>query len=423
MTALSPRKIGYLVPEFPGQTHNFFWREIGALGEVGMEVLLLSTRRPPRSIESPTWAAQARDRTLYLFPQPLLSVLSDVAWVAARPAAAGRVLTAILRAEVQGLLARLHLFGLAIAGVRMARHLKAQGVQHVHVHSCANSAHVAMFAHLASDLSYSLTLHNRIIDHGPNQAEKWRHARFAIVISDWVEHDLQERLRDVLPPLLRAPMGVDTRKFKRSGDYAMVPLGQPIHLFSCARLNPMKGHLDVIAALSILRSRGHNVQLTIAGEDDAGGTGYRHVIEARIRELGLERCVTLLGAVSEDDVIEQLQCSQIFVLASLAEPLGVALMEAMAMELPVVATRAGGVPEMIRDGLEGVLVPAAMPTVLADALERVASDPVLAKALGLAARQRVEERYSHRRSAQAIVAGVSGNSLADPTRLAVESRD
>lgn len=402
-----PSKIGYLVPEFPGQTHNFFWREIGALDEIGMDVLLLSTRRPPRGIESPTWAAQARGRTMYLFPQPTLRVLADAAWVAVRPAAAWRTLEAILRADVQGFRARLELFALALMGVRMARHLKAHGVQHVHVHSCANSAHVAMFAHLVSGLSYSLTLHNRLVDHGPNQAEKWRRARFAIVISDWVEHDLRERLRDVLPPLLRAPMGVDTEKFKRSSDYAMAPLGQPLHLFSCARLNPMKGHLDTIAALSLLRRRGHDAQLTIAGEDDAGGTGYRNVIEARIRELGMERCVTLLGAVSEDDVIRHLQRSQIFVLASVAEPLGVALMEAMAMELPVVATRAGGVPEMVRDGLEGVLVPPAMPEVLADALERLARDPAHAKTLGVAARKRIEECFSHRRSAQAIVAGMN----------------
>jgi glycosyltransferase involved in cell wall biosynthesis len=419
MPALTPHQIGYLVPEFPGQTHNFFWREIGALGEIGMDALLLSTRRPPKGIESPTWAAQALGRTMYLFPQPMLRVLSDVAWVAVRPAAAWRVLEAILRADVQGFRARLGLFGLALMGVRMSRYLKAHGVQHVHVHSCANSAHIAMFAHLVGDLSYSLTLHNRLIDHGPNQAEKWRHARFAIVISDWVEQDLRERLGALLPPLLRAPMGVDTEKFKRSGEYAMAPPGQPLHLFSCARLNPVKGHLDAIAAMSALRSRGHDARLTIAGEDDAGGSGYRHVIEARIRELGVERCVTLLGAVSEDEVVGHLQRSHIFILASLAEPLGVALMEAMAMELPVIATRAGGVPEMVRDGLEGVLVPPAMPTALADALERLARDPAHAKALGVAARRCIEQRFSHRRSAQAIVAGLSDASDANVARAAV----
>jgi colanic acid/amylovoran biosynthesis glycosyltransferase len=422
MAPVTHHMIGYFVPEFPGQTHNFFWREIGALREVGVEVMLLSTRRPPKAIESPAWAAQATSRTTYLFPQPIQTVLADAAWAAVRPAATWRVLKAIVRAQVQGLHARLQLLGLAMMGVRMARHLQAHSVQHVHVHSCANSAHVAMFAHLVSGLSYSLTLHNQMADHGPNQAEKWRHARFGIVISDWVEDDLRERLGALLPPLLQAPMGVDTDKFKRSAPYTMAGPGQPLRLFSCARLNPVKGHLDVLAALSLLRGRGHDARLTIAGEDDHGGTGYRKVVESRMRELGLEGSVTLLGAVSEDIVIEHLERADVFVLASLAEPLGVALMEAMAMELPVVATRAGGVPEMIRDGLEGVLVPPAMPQLLADAIEGIAHDPALASRLGSAARKRIEERFSHRRSAAAIAAGINDLTVASAGQLAVAAR-
>jgi len=414
--------IGYFVPEFPGQTHNFFWREIGALREVGVEVMLLSTRRPPKAIESPTWAAQASSLTTYLFPQPITTVLADATWAAARPAAAWRLLQAIVRAQVQGTRARLQLAGLAMMGVRMARHLQAHSVQHVHVHSCANSAHVAMFAHLVSGLSYSLTLHNQLVDHGPNQAEKWRHARFGIVISDWVENDLRERLGVLLPPLLQAPMGVDTDKFKRSKPYGMAGPNQPLRLFSCARLNPVKGHLDLLAALSLLRGRGHEARLTIAGEDDQGGTGYRKVVESQIRELGLEGSVTLLGAVSEDMVIEHLQQADVFVLASLAEPLGVALMEAMAMELPVIATRAGGVPEMIRDGVDGVLVPPATPQLLADAIERLARDPAHARSLGSAARRRIEERFSHRRSATAIASGVSDLPAASAGKFAAAAR-
>jgi colanic acid/amylovoran biosynthesis glycosyltransferase len=407
------RNIGYLVPEFPGQTHNFFWREIAALRELGMEVTLVSTRRPPAAIESPTWAAQARALTTYLFPPQTLSLASDLLWAALRPAALARMLCAIARAQVEGAAARARLFGLALTGVHLARELRRQSIDHIHVHSCANSAHVAMFAHLATGLTYSLTLHNRLLDHGPDQAGKWRHARFGIVISDWVETDLRERLGPLLPPLLQAPMGVDTDKFRRSGAYAGPAAGAPLRLFSCARLNPMKGHLDVLAALALLVERGHDAHLEIAGEDDHGGAGYRRVIEARIGELGLQGRVRLLGAVSEGVVVERLQQAHVFVLASMAEPLGVALMEAMSMELPVVATRAGGVPEMIRDDVEGVLVPPSQPQMLADAIHGLASDPPRALRLASAARERVEQRFSHRRSAQAIATGVRTPVLRD----------
>jgi colanic acid/amylovoran biosynthesis glycosyltransferase len=101
------------------------------------------------------------------------------------------------------------------------------------------------------------------------------------------------------------------------------------------------------------------------------------------------------------------------VLASLAEPLGVALMEAMSMCLPVVATRAGGVPEMIRDDVEGVLVAPGQPEALADVIQGLATDPQRAMRLGLAARRRVEERFDHRRSATVIAAALRAPSAVD----------
>jgi glycosyltransferase involved in cell wall biosynthesis len=83
----------------------------------------------------------------------------------------------------------------------------------------------------------------------------------------------------------------------------------------------------------------------------------------------------------------------VFSLASLAEPLGVAIMEAMAAEVPVVATAAGGVPELIEGGVDGLLVPPREPHALAAAIERVARDPVLARRLALAGRRTVESRF------------------------------
>jgi glycosyltransferase involved in cell wall biosynthesis len=409
----TPHRIGYLVPEFPGQTHNFFWREIAALRELSVEVALVSTRRPPAAIESPTWAAQARASTTYLFPPSALGLASDLAWMTVHPAAVARVLRAVVGARVDGVGARLRLCGLALSGVRLARHMRSRSIDHVHVHSCGSSAHVAMFALLAAGLSYSLTLHNRLLDHGPDQAQKWRHASFGIVISDWVEADLRNQLGALTPPLLKAPMGVDTDKFTRAAPYVPAKLGTPLRLFSCARLNPVKGHLDVLEAVALLVQRGLDVHLEIAGEDDDGGHGYRRVVEARIAELKLSRRVSLLGAVSEGVIVQRLELAHVFVLASMAEPLGVALMEAMSMRLPVVATRAGGVPEMIRDDVEGVLVPPAQPLALADAIHGLMTDAQRAMRLAAAARRRIEERFDHRRSAMQITAALRAPSAMD----------
>jgi glycosyltransferase involved in cell wall biosynthesis len=106
-----------------------------------------------------------------------------------------------------------------------------------------------------------------------------------------------------------------------------------------------------------------------------------------------------LGAVSEDVVKKELESSHVFALASHHEPLGVAIMEAMAMGMPVVATDSGGVPELIDDGVEGLLLPPQDPERLSDALLRIAREPELAERLGKSAHLKVETHFRSNRSA------------------------
>ena len=129
----------------------------------------------------------------------------------------------------------------------------------------------------------------------------------------------------------------------------------------------------MIRALALLIERGIDAHLRIAGASDTSPAArdYRTRLEQMIQEFGLTSRVRLFGAVSEEVVRAELAACHLFALASWAEPLGVAFMEAMAMETPVVATAAGGVPELIDDGVEGILVPPHDPVRLADALERV----------------------------------------------------
>jgi colanic acid/amylovoran biosynthesis glycosyltransferase len=396
--------IGYLVPEFPGQTHNFFWREIQALNELGVGVQLVSTRLPPLSLESTSWGKKAKERTAYLFPLNGRSVIRTM-YVLMK---AGRkrlwqCLRIILAVSNLPLRARLRLLGLAFIGAYLGHLTRANNIQHIHVHSCADAANIALFASIISSITYSLTLHNPVATFGPNQHAKWQHASFAIVIAKWVLVDLRDQLGNVLPEKISiAPMGVDLDKFCRNKPYAYYEKPQPLRLFSCARLNPAKGFMHLFAAVERLNSAGYKVILRIAGEDDNGGGGYRSEIEASIRDLRLVDFVTLLGSVSEEVVRDELQEAHIFVLASLEEPLGVALMEAMAMEVPVVATNAGGVPELIEDKVHGMLVPPGDAEALANAILSIAKDVKLASIIRGNGRARVEAEFGHRVSAVKI---------------------
>jgi glycosyltransferase involved in cell wall biosynthesis len=262
---------------------------------------------------------------------------------------------------------------------------------------------VALFANLLSGLPYSLTLHGPLDDYGPNQKEKWRHAKFAFVITKKLLSEVNQELAGALPPQIElAPMGVELGKFNRSVPYSAWTGEGPLRIFACGRLNPCKGHADLIDAVGLLRQKGIDARLEIAGEDEAGGTTYRKVLEAKLSESKLGDAVTLLGAVSEDKVRGGIEHAHIFSLASLQEPLGVAIMEAMAMRVPVVVTGAGGVPELVDDGVDGILVPPQNPQVLAEKLEAVARSPQEAARLGEAGRRKVETKFSSERSAEML---------------------
>lgn len=381
-----PLRIGYIVPQFPGQTHIFFWREIKALEAMGHEVQVLSTRKPPRGLIAHDWSNKAITRTQYLGRIEL-----------------GKAMVALARLLPRGLVPALLREGTGFAkdtvvvlsaALRLLRLTREMGLTHVHAHSCGRTALIAAYARMMGGAPYSLTLHGPLSDYGPGQRVKWQGAEFATVITRKLEAELRDALPGHLPDrLLIRPMGVDTDVLRRDTPYAPPEHGRPIRLFSCARLNEVKGHQDLMAAVRRLLDQGVDVRLEIAGEDDAGGSGFRTVLESRLKELHLRDHVTLLGAIDADAVKAKLLQTHIFVLASWHEPLGVAYMEAMACGVPVIGTDAGGVPELITDGDTGMLVPPKSPDQLADAVRKLATDPDKLRRLGIAGRAHVEAHF------------------------------
>jgi len=390
------RKLGYLVPQFPGQTHIFFWREIAELEARGIEVHLFSTRPPPPGLIAHDWSAAAIARTTYLGRADLLAGLA--------------ALPHLPYAELLRERGAWRDIALSIpAAQRLIRECHARGITHVHVHSCGRAALLAAIAKRMGGPDYSLTLHGPLSDYGPAQGFKWRHATFATIITEKLRAEMLEDLPGDLPDrLLIQPMGVDTDVLAPAGPYIPVQPGAPLRIFSCGRLNIVKGHQDLMAALRLLLDQGRDVQLAIAGEDDAGGSGYRHVLAAKVAELGLVNNVRLLGAIDAETVKAHIQAAHIFALASWHEPLGVALMEAMSCAIPTIGTNAGGVPELIRDGIDGVLVPPKDPAALAAAIAALADDPARATALAAAGRARIVTGFHSGRGADMLIGAIWG---------------
>ena len=339
-------RLGYLVPEFPGQTHAFFWREIVALRSLGVDVRLVSTRRPPKDACRHAFAAEAHRETHYLLPfrvRHLAAALGSIGKV--NPSVsyvAGLKETARLR--------RAALLGLIPIAAELKSWAQRNGVIHIHVHSCATTAHLAAVCRLLGGPSYSLTLHGSLSVYGGDHASKMKHATFVSTVTRPLQAEVCACTGWSAERVPVVTMGIDASRYP-----ARVPreLYGPLKIATVGRLCPTKGHRYVLEAMAKLRQEGVSVHYTIAGSGP-----HRAAIERDVAELGLSDAVKLVGSISEDAVAKLLSDSDAFVLASIGrgEAAPVAVMEAMAAGLPVVCSRIGGTPDMIRDGVDGFLV-------------------------------------------------------------------
>jgi colanic acid/amylovoran biosynthesis glycosyltransferase len=390
-----PAPIGYLIPEFPGQTHSFFWREIQALkAHHGYETHIISTQLPPRKVTH-EWVKDTNAD--YLFPIPVS------AWPRLAASLIRRSPRLLGQADTRAILKRPKHWALLVLAVRLGHLCRQAGITHLHVHSCANAALIAALCQQLYGVSYSLVLHGPAQDYGPHQEFKWHGARFGFVVSEKLRGEMAEMLPDASAKTRIAPMGVDTDMFAPPVS-PRPAAADPFHWFCCSRLNWMKGYDVLLDALAQISRDAPDLdwRLSIAGEDDVGGIGYRAELETKITQMGLTDRVILLGAITQTDVLKELHAADGFVLASKAEALGVAYMEAMACGLPTVGSDTGGVHELIKTGRDGLLVPPGDVPALTEALHKIMTDPALRKRLSEGGRARVVKNFGVRRSADAL---------------------
>jgi glycosyltransferase involved in cell wall biosynthesis len=391
--------IGYLVPEFPSQTHAFFWREVEALEEAGIPVYLISTTRPQPGSCPHNFSDAAQARTNYLFPPRFFSVLSRLA---TRPWRAARAAGYIIGLRETPVPERLRLLALVPTTMGLVQIAKRHGFGHVHIHSCANAAHLGALAYLLGGLNYSLTLHGDLSVYGTDHRDKMRHARFVSAVTRPLQNVLETEIgHDQAYPLIW--MGVDTERFRPAdGRESRDPAG-PFRVLTVARLNAKKGHVFFLRAMARLCAEGFNIRYRIAGDGPA-----RAEIEKEVSALGLGDRVTFLGSVSEDQVIKFLQESDAGALTSfgMGEAAPVSVMEAMACGVPCIVSVIGGTPDMIDDGIDGLLVPQKDDAGIAEALRKLMTDQALLEQMSRAARHTAMIKFDHRKNALKLYAAI-----------------
>jgi glycosyltransferase involved in cell wall biosynthesis len=188
-------------------------------------------------------------------------------------------------------------------------------------------------------------------------------------------------------------------------------LGIPVEvpLIGCvARLSHWKNQATLLDALVAVRHAIPGVRLVLAGSSAGpapdGQGDYKEYLIRRIAALGLHDAVTFAGFVPQHQMPGFYAALDVLAHPAVEEPFGLALVEAMACGRPVVAVGAGGIPEIIQDGVDGLLVPREQPEALAAALVRVLRDPMLARRLADAGRARVLATFNPERQAAEMLA-------------------
>lgn len=281
--------------------------------------------------------------------------------------------------------------------IEVLRAIRSEGADLVH----SNTLKTHLIAGLAARLANRpVVWHVRdILDPGAGRRLLQAAARImrphVVAISNAVMETL-----DTHPSHLRTVVhnGVDLAALRPRNDRPVVrkALGIPdeaLVVITVGRLSPWKGHKTLMEAFSLLPDVG-DVRLLIVGDCAFWEKSYRHELEEFAQRQGIADRTIFTG--HREDVPDLLAASDVFCLPSRNEPFGRVIVEAMACGLPVAATRGGGVPEIIQDGHEGLLVPIDSPRELADALARLLGDSDLRRQMGDAGRRRVRERFDLR---------------------------
>jgi colanic acid/amylovoran biosynthesis glycosyltransferase len=283
----------------------------------------------------------------------------------------------------------------------LARAARRFGLTHLHAHFATSATSVARLAARMAGLPYSFTAPAKDIFHANVAPEELRcklaDASAVATVSDFNVAFLRDRYGQAAEHVQRIYNGLELDRFA----FQPVARNAP-HIVAVGRLVEKKGFADLIDACAVLACRNVDFSCEIVGSGP-----LQSDLCAQICRLGLEGRVSLTGPRPQQEIIGLVRRGAVFVAPCVEaadgdrDGLPTVLLEAMALGTPCVATAVTGIPEIIRDGVSGLLVPQREPAALARAIERLLSEPATGRRLAGAARQLIETEFDiHRNTAQ-----------------------
>jgi colanic acid/amylovoran biosynthesis glycosyltransferase len=373
--------VGYLFERFPRFTQTFCAREVAELHRQAMPVPVFSIYHPKEAIPEVTGLDRVRIHYLPSTKNPMV-------------------------------IARAHLFSPHLhkiwAGdgdrrdkrrfreaVYLGPMLQNRRIRHLHVHFADIAAHTAWWLKRLFGITYSFTGHANDIfcpkpDHRISLGDLVRDASFVVGVTNYSANRLKQEFPDARDKIFRVYNGLDPSIFKLA-----VSGTEPLRIVSIGRLIEKKGWKYLIEACALLRDHGLHFDCRIIGDGPDEG-----LLRLLIQQLSLTEQVHLVGPRSQSEIIDILAESSLFVFPAVRDEKGdsdnlpTVLIEALASSLPIVATTVAGIPEIVKEGSNGLLVREKDSKQLALAIERLCRDPSMSQAWGIESRRIAEETFT-----------------------------
>jgi glycosyltransferase involved in cell wall biosynthesis len=387
-------RLAYLTSQYPATSHTFISREIAALRRLGVDLDTFSIRPPSDAELKDTAVREEAAATFTVLKQPVTAfAAAHLGTLASRPAAYLRTLGQALRHRPPGLRA----FVLSLAhfaeAVLLTRELCRRNISRLHNHFANSGATVGYLATQLADMPWSFTLHGISETDYPAGLLLGRKIEAADFVACVSYFGRAQAMRVVAPEhwnkiqVVRCGLQLGWLPQHAAG-------GGVKQVIAVGRLSPEKGHAGLIEAFASVVRDEPELQLVIVGDGPEGD---------RLRELSqrleLQSNVTFAGRCGEEETLERIAKADVLVLASFMEGLPIVLMEAMAMGTAVIASRIAGIPELVKDGENGLLFTPSDWDGLAACLQRIVSDDSLRERLATNARAAVAADFDVDRSA------------------------
>jgi glycosyltransferase involved in cell wall biosynthesis len=394
-------KVAYTMSRFPKLTETFILYEILALEKMGVQVELFPLIHEMQSVKHPE--AERMEKRAHFHPFISLKILAaNFHYMLRAPKKYFGALAEVLTGTFGSLNFFIGALGIFPKCARLAFEMERLGVRHLHAHFANHPAAAALIIHRLTGIPYSFTAHGSDLHVDRTMlAKKILNSAFTITVSNFNKNVMIEECGERVREKIRVVhCGADVSQFKPNFKKAS---SRPFQILCVASFEEVKGHRYLVEACKILKDRGVDFQCHFVGY----GPLRNRVIE-QVEKMGLKDEIIIHPPRPRQEIVKMLADADVKVLPSVPtkqgkrEGIPVVLMEAMASGLPVVSSWLSGIPELVEDGVAGILAAPRDVNGLAEALFRLSRDPELRRRMGEAGRAKVLREFNLEKNAEEL---------------------